>query len=59
MHSEHLRDTLLAMENQFLKDQIIHQLCSWERCRDDRDLLLALSAVHELVSIEDANQILQ
>ena len=58
MHSEHLRDTLLAMERQFLKDQIIHQLCSWERCRDDRDLLLALSAVHELVSTEDANQVL-
>jgi hypothetical protein len=54
MHSDRLRDILLAMEQQLLKDQIIRQLCAWERCRDDRDLLAALSVVHELVAIEDA-----
>ena len=29
------------------------QLCRWHRCRDDRDLLLALVTVGELVDIED------
>ncbi|MDG2459327.1 MAG: hypothetical protein P8M73_00465 [Luminiphilus sp.] len=54
MHSDQVRDTLLTMERQFHKDQIIQRLCTRERCRDDRDLLSALSTVHELVAIEDA-----
>jgi hypothetical protein len=57
MQSDYVRDTLRALESQFLKDHIIHQLCLWNRCRDDTYLLSALSLVQELVSIEDSNQI--
>ena len=53
MNSDELRAGLLAAELAFLKNQIIEQLCKWQRCRDDRDLLPALSTVEELVAIED------
>ena len=53
MNSDELRAGLLAAELTFLRNQIIEQLCKWQRCRDDRDLLTALSTVGELVSIED------
>ena len=53
MNSDELRAGLLAAELTFLKDQIIEQLCKWQRCRDDRDLRTALEAVGELVAIED------
>ena len=53
MKEKNVRDTLLAMENKFLRNQILTQLCRWERYRDDRDLIKALSSVHELVAIED------
>ena len=53
MNSDELRAGLLAAELTFLKNQIIEQLCKWQRCRDDRDLLTALDAVGELVAIED------
>jgi hypothetical protein len=36
-----------------LRSQIVDRLCRWQRCRDDRDLLLALGTVEELVNIED------
>ena len=45
MNSDELRAGLLAAELTFLKDQIIEQLCKWQRCRDDRDLRTALEAV--------------
>ena len=53
MNSDELRAGLLAAELTFLRNQIIEQLCKWQRCRDDRDLLTALDAVGELVAIED------
>ena len=53
MNSDELRAGLLAAELTFLKNQIIEQLCKWQRCRDDRDLLSALNTVGELVAIED------
>ncbi len=53
MNSDELREGLLAAELAFLRNQIIEQLCRWQRCRDDRDLLTALNAVEELVAIED------
>ena len=53
MNSDELHAGLLAAELTFLKNQIIEQLCKWQRCRDDRDLLMALNTVGELVEIED------
>ena len=53
MNSDELRAGLLAAELTFLKNQIKEQLCKWQRCRDDRDLLTALNIVGELVAIED------
>ena len=53
MNSDELRAGLLAAELTFLRNQIIEQLCKWQRCRDDRDLLSALNTVGELVAIED------
>ena len=53
MNSDELRAGLLSAELTFLRNQIINQLCKWQRCRDDRDLLTALSTVEELVAIED------
>ena len=44
---------LLAAEVAHLKTEVITQLCRWSRCRDDRDLLMALRTVDELVAIED------
>jgi hypothetical protein len=44
---------MLAAEASYLRNQIVDQLCRWHRCRDDRDLLLALGTVGELVDIED------
>ena len=54
MNSDELREKLLAEESLYLRDQIIEQLCRWQRCRDDGDLRLALSSVEELVSVQDA-----
>ena len=54
MNSNVLREKLLAAEQGYLRDQIIDQLCRWQRCRDDRDLLMALTTVKELVAIEDS-----
>lgn len=53
MNSDELCNKLLAAEQKFLRNQIIDQLCKWQRCRDDRDLLTALATVEELVAIED------
>ena len=53
MKSDQLRDKMLAAEAIYLRSQIVDQLCRWQRCRDDRDLLLALSTVRDLVDIED------
>jgi len=53
MNSDELRAGLLSAELTVLKNQIIEQLCKWQRCRDDRDLLMALNTVGELVEIED------
>ena len=53
MNADDLHTRLLTSEVSFLRDQIIKQLCRWERCRHDGDLLMALSTVHELVEIED------
>ena len=53
MKSDQLRDKMLAAEAIYLRSKIVDQLCRWQRCRDDRDLLLALSTVRELVDIED------
>ena len=53
MNSDELHAGLLAAELTFRKNQIIEQLCKWQRCRDDRDLLMALNTVGELVEIED------
>ena len=54
MKSDQLREKMLAAEAIYLRSQIVHQLCRWHRCRDDRDLLLALGTVEELVNIEDS-----
>jgi hypothetical protein len=51
--SDQLREKMLAAEANYLRSQIVGQLCRWHRCRDDRDLLLALDTVGELVDIED------
>ena len=53
MKSDQLREKMLAAEASYLRKQIVDQLCRWHRCRDDRDLLLALVTVGELVDIED------
>ena len=53
MKSDELREQLLAAEVFYMRNQIIDRLCNWHRCRDDRDLLLALGTVEELVDIED------
>ncbi|MCH1610876.1 MAG: hypothetical protein L7S53_06175 [Luminiphilus sp.] len=53
MESDELREKLLAAEALYLRNQIVDRLCRWHRCRDDRDLLLALGTVGELVDIED------
>ena len=54
MKSDELREKLLAAETVYLRNQIVDRLCRWHRCRDDRDLLLALGTVEELVNIEDS-----
>ncbi len=54
MKSDELREKLLAAEALYMRNQIVDRLCRWHRCRDDRDLLLALGAVEELVNIEDS-----
>ena len=55
MKSDELREKMLAAEATYLRSQIVDQLCRWQRCRDDRDLLMALGTVEELVNIEDRN----
>lgn len=54
MNTDELRDKMLAGEVLYLQNQIIEQLCRWQRCRDDGDLRLALSSVEALVSAEDS-----
>ena len=54
MKSDELREKLLAAETVYMRNQIVDRLCRWHRCRDDRDLLLALGTVEELVNIEDS-----
>ena len=54
MNSDELRDKMLVEEVLYLRNQIVEQLCRWQRCRDDSDLLLALSSVEALVSVEDS-----
>lgn len=54
MKSDELREKLLAAEALYMRNQIVDRLCRWHRCRDDRDLLLALDTVGELVNIEDS-----
>ena len=53
MKSDELSKKLLAAEALYMRNQIVDRLCRWHRCRDDRDLLLALGTVEELVGIED------
>ena len=53
MNSDDLREQLLAAEVAHLKHEVITQLSRWARCRDDRDLLMALRTVEELIAIED------
>ena len=53
MKSDELCEKLLAAEALYLRNQIVDRLCRWHRCRDDKDLLLALGTVEELVNIED------
>ena len=54
MKSDELREKLLAAEALYMRNQIVDRLCRWHRCRDDRDLLLALGTVEELVNIENS-----
>ena len=54
MDSDDLREKLLTAELAHLKNEVVTQLSRWARCRDDRDLLMALRTVEELVSIEDS-----
>ena len=54
MNADRLVDTLLSMEREYLRGQILASLCKWERVRDYRDLNNALEMVHDLVSAEDA-----
>ena len=53
MNSDELRAKLLKAESLYLRNQIIDQLCRWQRCRNDQDLPLALTTVETLVGIED------
>ena len=53
MNSDDLCERLLEAEVLHLKNEVITQLSRWARCRDDRDLLMALRTVEELVAIED------
>lgn len=53
MDSDDLREQLLAAELAHLKNEVVTQLSRWARCRDDRDLLMALRTVEELVAIEE------
>ena len=53
MDSDDLREQLLSAEITHLKNEVVTQLSRWARCRDDRDLLMALRTVEELVTIED------
>jgi len=53
MKSDELCEKLLAAETRYMRNQIVDRLCRWHRCRDDKDLLLALGTVEELVNIED------
>ena len=53
MNSDDLREQLLAAEVAHLKNEVVTQLSRWARCRDDRDLLMALRTVEELVTVED------
>ena len=53
MKSDELCEKLLAAEARYMRNQIVDRLCRWHRCRDDKDLLLALGTVEELVNIED------
>jgi hypothetical protein len=57
MNADQLVDTLLSMEREYLRGQILTSLCQWERVRDYRDLNNALAMVHELVSAEDLPQV--
>jgi hypothetical protein len=57
MNADQLVDTLLSMEQEYLRGQILTSLCQWERVRDYRDLNNALAMVHELVSAEDLPQV--
>ena len=57
MESYELREKLLAAETVYMRNQIVDRLCRWHRCRDDRDLLLALGTVGELVDIEDGEAV--
>ena len=57
MNADQLVDTLLSMELEYLRGQILTSLCQWERVRDYRDLNNALAMVHELVSAEDLPQV--
>jgi uncharacterized protein YjiS (DUF1127 family) len=57
MKSDQLREKMLAAETIYLRSQIVDLLCRWHRCRDDRDLLLALSTVGELADIEDCEAV--
>ncbi len=57
MNADQLVDTLLSMERDYLRGQILTSLCQWERVRDYRDLNNALVMVHELVSAEDLPQV--
>jgi len=56
MRSDELREKLLAAEALYMRNQIVERLCRWHRCRDDRDLRLALGTVEELVNIEDRSR---
>ena len=53
MKTDDLCEKLLAAATLYIRNQIVDQLCRSHRCRDDRDLLLALGTVWELVDIED------
>ena len=57
MNADQLVDTLLSMEVEHLRGQILTSLCQWERLRDYRDLNTALAMVHELVLVEDSPQV--
>ena len=58
MNADRLVDTLLTMEREYLRGQILASLCQWERVRDYRDLNNSLEMVHDLVSAEDAPHVI-